>query len=242
VLRAKSRALIALGIAVGYLAALAQGPPVEPALAADRDCADFSTQADAQRFFEASGPSDPHRLDGDGDGVACEDLPCPCASGGGSDPAGGGSDPGGGGGGGSGKKRAIVVGIADGDTIKVRRRRHTEDVRLIGIDTPEVYFGAECGGAQASASLKRMLSVGNRVRLIRDRSQDNRDSYDRLLRYVERHGRDVGRRQIRKGWASVYVFERPFQRVGKYRGAQSKARRSDRGVWDRCGGDFHQPL
>lgn len=41
----------------------------------DRDCSDFSTQAEAQAFFEAAGPGDPHRLDHDGDGVACESLP-----------------------------------------------------------------------------------------------------------------------------------------------------------------------
>jgi len=41
----------------------------------DRDCSDFSTQAAAQRFFRAAQPGDPHRLDGDGDGRACESLP-----------------------------------------------------------------------------------------------------------------------------------------------------------------------
>lgn len=47
----------------------------------DRDCADFSNQAEAQQFYESQGGpgSDPHRLDGDNDGVACEDLPCPCS-------------------------------------------------------------------------------------------------------------------------------------------------------------------
>ena len=41
----------------------------------DRDCSDFSSQAEAQTFFEAAGPDDPHRLDGNDDGVACESLP-----------------------------------------------------------------------------------------------------------------------------------------------------------------------
>lgn len=41
----------------------------------DRDCSDFSTQVQAQRFFEAHGPGDPHQLDGDGDGIVCEGLP-----------------------------------------------------------------------------------------------------------------------------------------------------------------------
>jgi endonuclease YncB( thermonuclease family) len=41
----------------------------------DRDCSDFDTQPEAQRFFERHQPGDPHNLDGDGDGQACESLP-----------------------------------------------------------------------------------------------------------------------------------------------------------------------
>jgi hypothetical protein len=38
------------------------------------NCSDFRSWRDAQAVFEASGPGDPHRLDGDRDGVACEAL------------------------------------------------------------------------------------------------------------------------------------------------------------------------
>ena len=50
------------------------------ASASDRDCADFPSQRAAQFFFlKHGGPrNDPHRLDADDDGVACEDNPCPC--------------------------------------------------------------------------------------------------------------------------------------------------------------------
>lgn len=43
----------------------------------DYDCPDFSTQEEAQEFFESEGGpyDDPHNLDRDGDGVACESLP-----------------------------------------------------------------------------------------------------------------------------------------------------------------------
>jgi len=43
----------------------------------DYDCPDFSTQKEAQAFFESNGgpSSDPHRLDQDKDGIACETLP-----------------------------------------------------------------------------------------------------------------------------------------------------------------------
>jgi Staphylococcal nuclease homologue len=81
-----------------------------------------------------------------------------------------------------------------------------------------------------------MLKPGDRVRLVRDRSQDNRDYYGRLLRYVELRGRDLGRKQIRKGWASVYVFDQRFRRLGSYRRAQRKARSVHRGAWRECDG------
>lgn len=41
---------------------------------ADRDCRDFATWEEAQAFYEAAGPGDPHRLDGDRGGIACESL------------------------------------------------------------------------------------------------------------------------------------------------------------------------
>lgn len=43
----------------------------------DRNCSDFTTHAEAQAFYEAAGGpgSDPHKLDSDRDGVACETLP-----------------------------------------------------------------------------------------------------------------------------------------------------------------------
>ncbi len=41
----------------------------------DQDCGDFSNQRQAQAFFDSAGRNDPHRLDGDGDGVVCTSLP-----------------------------------------------------------------------------------------------------------------------------------------------------------------------
>lgn len=43
----------------------------------DKDCKDFSTQQEAQEFFEREGgpQQDTHGLDKDKDGQACEELP-----------------------------------------------------------------------------------------------------------------------------------------------------------------------
>ena len=197
---------------------------------ADRDCADFANQAEAQRFYLAHSPSsDPHRLDGDDDGRACDSLPCPCSS------ATGGS------GGGTGsvvRQAGNVTKVVDGDTIKVQLRPGVvRTVRLIGIDTPEVYGGVECGGRKASSSLKTMLPVGSRVRMVSDPTQARTDRYGRALRYVTKafNGRDMNRAQLAKGWASVYVYAHdPFRRAGSYRDAQRAARNHDRGIWRLC--------
>ena len=41
----------------------------------DYDCIAFQTQAEAQKFFLDAGTTDPHLLDADKDGLACEHLP-----------------------------------------------------------------------------------------------------------------------------------------------------------------------
>ena len=53
--------------------------------------------------------------------------------------------------------------VTDGDTVVLR---NGQKVRLVQIDTPEVYFGTECYGRQASATTKRLLPEGVRVRLL----------------------------------------------------------------------------
>jgi hypothetical protein len=58
-------------------AVAALGVTAAPASAGDKDCSDFPTQKAAQKFFKQhGGPSrDPHRLDADHDGIACESNP-----------------------------------------------------------------------------------------------------------------------------------------------------------------------
>lgn len=63
--------------ALAAVAAIAFLAPASAMAGTDYDCADFANQAEAQEYLL---PGDPYRLDGDNDGVACEDLPCPCSS------------------------------------------------------------------------------------------------------------------------------------------------------------------
>ena len=81
------RLFLSILLGVTALAAIAPGSAVA---GTDYDCADFANQAEAQEYLL---PGDPYNLDGDDDGVACEDLPCPCSYGEGE--GGGGGDGGG---------------------------------------------------------------------------------------------------------------------------------------------------
>ena len=137
------------------------------------------------------------------------------------------------------RSKARLERVVDGDTLVVRVGDREERVRLIGIDTPEsVKPGApvECGGKAASRAMRRLVKGADAVRLITDPTQDRRDRYDRLLRYVELpDGTDLGRAQVRAGWADVYVYDgHPFRRVKGYRAAERRAEQEGRGIHGRC--------
>ncbi len=135
------------------------------------------------------------------------------------------------------RAKATVLKVRDGDTIRVKITRTgvEEEVRILGIDTPEVRDGAECGGDVATTFMQTLAPVGSTVTLVSDPSQGDRDRYDRLLRYVAQSGDDVGREQLQGGYAQVFVFQgNPFERVDAYRKAQRGARKQDLGLWAAC--------
>ena len=75
-----------------------------------------------------------------------------------------------------------------------------------------------------------------------DPTQGTFDGFGRLLAYVTtRSGQNLQANTLSAGWAKVFVFRnKPFQRVSRYRAAQGRARGKSRGVWGRCGGNFHK--
>jgi hypothetical protein len=94
---------------------LATGAQPAGAHRADRDCPEFPNQAAAQRFFVSHGGSrtyDFDDLDGNGDGIACNDLPCPCSRADGGGEAAAAVPPGH-------RIPARVTHVTDGDTVDV---------------------------------------------------------------------------------------------------------------------------
>jgi micrococcal nuclease len=77
----------------------------------------------------------------------------------------------------------VVVSIHDGDTLNLRDSTGaTETVRIIGVDTPEVYPEYECFGDEATDELNRLAPVGSTLKVTTD--EDPFDDYDRLLLYL----------------------------------------------------------
>jgi micrococcal nuclease len=124
--------------------------------------------------------------------------------------------------------------VADGDTVDLTSGAK---IRLVQIDTPEVYFSPECYGEQASGITKRLLPPGTLVRLTSEPATDSVDQYGRLLRYVIRvkDGLNVNVQLVRLGAAAPYYYD---GRRGKYareldRLAQH-ARAEHLGLWGAC--------
>ena len=92
------------------------------------------------------------------------------------------------------RPRALRIGrVVDGDTVYLTSGAK---IRLVQIDTPEVYFGVECYGPQASAATERLLPPGTAVRLAAEPATDRVDAYGRLLRYVIRVARRPEREPV----------------------------------------------
>jgi endonuclease YncB( thermonuclease family) len=127
-----------------------------------------------------------------------------------------------------------IARVVDGDTVSLT---NGAKVRLVQIDTPEVYFGAECWGHQASAETSRLLPVGTPVRLAAEPATDRIDRYGRLLRYVIRirDGLNVNVFLVRHGDAAPYFYAgREGRYAGVLRRAALRARAHHRGLWGAC--------
>ena len=98
-----------------------------------------------------------------------------------------------------------VTRVVDGDTIDISPSvKGRSRVRLIGMDTPEVYFGTQPYGPEASAFAKRELD-GQEVELELDVQKI--DPYGRLLAYVYLpDGSMFNETLLREGYAQVATF------------------------------------
>jgi micrococcal nuclease len=132
-----------------------------------------------------------------------------------------------------------VTRVVDGDTIDVSPsvRGHSR-VRLIEMDTPEVYFGTQPYGPEASAFAKQTLE-GEEVGLKLDVQKV--DPYGRLLAYVYLpNGEMANEKLLEEGYAQVATFPPNVKYVDRFLAAQREARAANRGLWGLSAGELCQ--
>lgn len=116
---------------------------------------------------------------------------------------------------------AYVEGIPDGDTVKVRihlgEQVFINNVRLLGIDTPEKNYQGYSQGywaERATKSLEEMLWIGTKV--ILEFENKPCDAYRRLVARVKSHRYEVNLEQIRRGLAVTYCYQYVTQTCIRY--------------------------
>jgi micrococcal nuclease len=130
--------------------------------------------------------------------------------------------------------RAEVLRVVDGDTIEVALDGGEEDVRYIGVDTPETVkpgTPVQCFGPEASARNHELVE-GRTVRLDFDR--ELRDDYGRLLAYVSAGGKLVNAELVAGGYARTLEIEPNTSRAAMLARLEERAAVAGRGLWSAC--------
>lgn len=123
----------------------------------------------------------------------------------------------------------MVASVVDGDTIKVNIGGKAEAIRLMGIDAPEL--PNDCFAEEAKSKARKTLR-GQLIKLEADKSQDDRDRYGRLLRYVIlRDGTNFNRLMIAEGYAMEFTFITPYKFQSEFKKAQATAKKNKLGLW-----------
>jgi endonuclease YncB( thermonuclease family) len=136
-------------------------------------------------------------------------------------------------------EKAQVIKVIDGDTIEVNLNSKVENVRFIGMDTPETVDPRKpvgCFGKEASDATKSLLT-GKTVLLEKD--VEDRDIYKRILRYIYL---DLGNGQtlfvndylVREGFAKTLNIPPDSKYADRFLQAQIEARSGNKGLWASC--------
>ncbi len=116
-----------------------------------------------------------------------------------------------------------VTRVIDGDTFETETG---EKVRLVGINAPEI---SDIFGQEAKQYLSDLIE-NKTVDLQTDNISNDRDRYQRLLRYVILDVIDINKKMITDGFATAYL-KYHFSKSEEYRQAQLTATKENLGMW-----------
>jgi inner membrane protein len=131
--------------------------------------------------------------------------------------------------------------VTDGDTVSVEVYGQAQQVRLIGVDTPETVAPDQpigCYGKQASAYTRKTLTK-ELVRLAIPRIGDSEDAYGRTLAYLYLDADKDGsyehlfnRDLVELGLARTTTFSHAYRR--EFERLREKAEDREAGLWGAC--------
>jgi endonuclease YncB( thermonuclease family) len=116
-----------------------------------------------------------------------------------------------------------VVSISDGDTIRVLHNGKEKEIRLYGIDTPEI--GQAFG--QKAKDLTSALVAGRKIEV----QQKDIDSYGRTVALVFVDGNNLNELIVKNGSAWVYKQYCKENFCANWSRLQAKAREQKKGLW-----------
>jgi len=128
----------------------------------------------------------------------------------------------------------VVEQVSDGDTLTVRSGSRRLQVRLLGIDAPELNFRGQRQSPWAEAALRQLRSIappGAQVQLMTDRQAV--DQYGRLLAYIVRGQRNLNLELLHSGWAVAYLIYPNLTLLPQVQAATAAAVARGRGIFDR---------
>lgn len=126
-----------------------------------------------------------------------------------------------------------VTSITDGDTLRLEVGGQELRVRLIGVDTPEVYPEVECFGPEAEQALSDLAPPGSTLGYAYDR--DERDQYDRELLYLfTGDGTLINYELVAQGYGTAVLFEPNDRYWDDLRAAERDAQSAGLGLWGQC--------
>jgi len=126
-----------------------------------------------------------------------------------------------------------VIRVIDGDTFEIYIDRKLEKVRMIGINNPESVDPKreiECYGMEASDKLKKLIQ-GKIVRIEQDNTQDDKDKFGRMLRYVFIDNENINKKMIKEGFAFEYTYKKPYKYQKEFQKEEMFSRENKVGMW-----------
>jgi len=130
------------------------------------------------------------------------------------------------------KEYANITKIIDGDTIEILLDNITQKVRMLGINTPEKN---EKDWEKAKNFLEQFEN--KTVELVR--SKEDKDKYNRKLRYIFYNNAFLNKEILENGWAHFYSYSED-KYTEELKKAEGRARENRIGIWESskedCGG------